>query len=145
MNEIILPPVWVIVKDGRVICTNDEPCVLDDIVGVEYRPTGPDQWPKDCGLSWSGNRISGDRASIDAIQRIIMIASTVEALTERIRELEASGKVTTKEVRESLVRAYDLGKEYWRLADSESPKQHRRAEEIQAKFDSMLEKGITHE
>jgi hypothetical protein len=74
-----------------------------------------------------------------------MIASTVEALTERIRELEASGKVTTKEVRESLVRAYDLGKEYWRLADSESPKQHRLAEEIQAKFDSMLEKGITHE
>jgi len=88
-EEIKFPPVWVVIVDGKVIATDDEPCTLFGVDGVEYRPATPDQWPKDCGLSWGGNRISGDRASIDAVQRIIMIASTVESLTERIRELEA--------------------------------------------------------
>jgi hypothetical protein len=37
MNET-LPPVWVIVKDGKILATNDEPCLLDGIVGVRYAP-----------------------------------------------------------------------------------------------------------
>jgi hypothetical protein len=89
MTEIIMPPVWVFIKDGRIVATHDEQATWDGIVGVEYCPKGPDQWPKDCGLSWGGYRISGDRASIQAIQRIIHEASTVEGLKDRIKELEA--------------------------------------------------------
>jgi hypothetical protein len=47
------------------------------------------QWPQDCGLSWDGHRISGDRASIDAVQRILHAAHTVELMRDRIKDLES--------------------------------------------------------
>jgi hypothetical protein len=79
----------VFIKDGRIVATHDEQATWDGIVGVEYCAKGPDQWPQDCGLSWDGHRISGDRASIDAVQRTLHAAHTVELMRERIKILEA--------------------------------------------------------
>jgi len=42
--------------------------------------------------------------------------------------------------REELKQAFQLGQDYWRLADSDSPKQQSRAEETQAKFEALLKR-----
>jgi hypothetical protein len=86
MSDTALPPVWVAVKDGRIIGTHDEPFTFNEIEGVRYDPSG---WPQDCGLSWDGNRISGNRASIDAVQKILHAAHTVELMRDRIKDLES--------------------------------------------------------
>jgi hypothetical protein len=86
MSDAALPPVWVVVKDGHIIGTHDEPCTWDGIDGVRYDPSA---WPQDAGLSWDGFRISGDRASIEAVQRILHAAHTVELMRDRIKDLES--------------------------------------------------------
>lgn len=48
--------------------------------------------------------------------------------TQKLRELLAK----------AIKRAYHLGQEYWRLADSESYSDNRRSGDTQAKFDALL-------
>lgn len=82
-SSSLLPSVWVVVKDGRILATNDEPCHLNGIEGVRYGPA-----EGDCGLSWDGHVISGDSNSIDAVRQTLHAAHTVELMRERIKELE---------------------------------------------------------
>ena len=39
-----MPDCWVVIKDGRIIATHDEPCHYDGIQAVRYAPTAQRQW-----------------------------------------------------------------------------------------------------
>jgi hypothetical protein len=43
-----------------------------------------------------------------------------------------------EQVRQALRRAFDLGQLYWQQADSDSPRQHAKADQTQAKFDALV-------
>jgi len=52
MSDTALPPVWVVVKDGHIIGTHDEPCTWDGIDGVRYDP------PAACNPEWADKDIT---------------------------------------------------------------------------------------
>jgi len=78
------PPVWVIINDGKIVATNDEPCTLYGIRSIRYAPA----------------------------EELLCV---------------------------SLRTAFQLGQDYWRLADSDSPRQQKLAEEALAAFNKLIE------
>ena len=47
------------------------------------------------------------------------------------------------EIEPALRRAYALGQKYWQQADSDSDRDHRKADETQAKFNQLVESMTT--
>lgn len=111
MNTNPTPPVWVIIKDGRVIATHDEPCHLDGVQGIEYRAvTAPataeelmraiDAYAYDYGRmavpKLAPSRFAVERALTAALSsasaQSIKDAATIADLTLRLNQADAQHK-----------------------------------------------------
>jgi formiminotetrahydrofolate cyclodeaminase len=46
------------------------------------------------------------------------------------------------DLRVAMIRAFQLGQEYWAQADSESPKDWKKSDETRAKFEELREKTV---